>query len=396
MASEFEVKIKKIKSTNFSNVYKTLERNNQSIKNVSNALRGSSYASIRTVLTKSAESNAKYIVSVKQMDNVLDLIAQQYEVTENEILEKKIELTKDTESTSWFAKFVGNDLKTSGSVLSGEAKTEGDLWGIGTAGTASGALLTGEAGIKSNASWSFKDKDGNWDFKSFGLSTTASATGAVAKGEVKGNVGYLHGNASGKFITGAISGDAKMKLWDDGQWNPSLMIGAKAGVSVLQGEAKVGFGTDQYGIYAKADGDVLHAEAEAGAGVGYIGKDENGNAQYGAKAKASAMACVAQGKVKGGVTIFGIDIDVGLKGYALAAGVEAGASITTEGVTASFSGAAVLGAGLDISVDWSDAEWIEDGIDWIGDRAEDAGDAIGDFFAGAADVAGDIGDFIFR
>lgn len=314
---------------------------------------------------------------------------------------------------SWFAKFIGNDLKVSGSVFSGKTSTEGDLWGISTAGTISGAIFTGEAGIKSDASWSFKDDEGNWDFKSFGLSTTASASGAVAKGEVEGNVGYLHGKASGQFITGAVEGEAKMTLWDDGQWNPSLMAGVKASGSVLQGEAEAGFGTDQYGVYVKADGDVLHAEAEAGVGIGYIGKDEEGNAQYGAKAEASAMASVAQGKVKGGVTIFGIDIDVGLKGYALAAGAEAGASITTEGVTASFSGALGLGAGLDISVDWSDAEWIEDGIDWVGDRAEDvgdfvvdtyhatgeffddAGDAIGNYFSGAADVAGDIGDFLF-
>ncbi len=314
--------------------------------------------------------------------------------------------TSDENERSWFAKFINNDLKTSGSVLSGEKTGEGELWGISTAGTVSGAILTGDASIKSRASWKFKDKDGKWDFKSFGISTEAKASGAVAKGEVEGNLGYLHGKASGKAITGAVKGEAKFTLYDDGKLNPSLSIGAKAEGSVLQGDAEVGFGTDQYGVYAKADGDLLHAEAEAKAGVGYLGKDEKGNATYGASAEASAMASVAQGKVKGGITIFGIDIDVGVKGYAVAAGVEAGGSITTEGVTANFSGALGLGAGLDVSVDWSDAEWIGDSIDAVGDFVGDAtefvgdtieyvGDAAGDFFEGAADVAEDVGDFLF-
>lgn len=314
--------------------------------------------------------------------------------------------TSDENERSWFAKFINNDLKTSGSVLSGEKTGEGELWGISTAGTVSGAILTGDASIKSRASWKFKDKDGKWDFKSFGISTEAKASGAVAKGEVEGNLGYLHGKASGKSITGAVKGEAKFTLYDDGELNPSLSIGAKAEGSVLQGDAEVGFGTDQYGVYAKADGDLLHAEAEAKAGVGYLGKDEKGNATYGASAEASAMASVAQGKVKGGITIFGIDIDVGAKGYAVAAGVEAGGSITTEGVTANFSGALGLGAGLDVSVDWSDAEWIGDSIDAVGDFVGDAtefvgdtieyvGDAAGDFFEGAADVAEDVGDFLF-
>lgn len=314
--------------------------------------------------------------------------------------------TSDENERSWFAKFINNDLKTSGSVLSGEKTGEGELWGISTAGTVSGAILTGDASIKSRASWKFKDKDGNWDFKSFGVSTEAKASGAVAKGEVEGNLGYLHGKASGKAITGAVKGEAKFTLYDDGELNPSLSIGAKAEGSVLQGDAEVGFGTDQYGVYAKADGDLLHAEAEAKAGVGYLGKDEKGNATYGASAEASAMASVAQGKVKGGITIFGIDIDVGVKGYAVAAGVEAGGSITTEGVTANFSGALGLGAGLDVSVDWSDAEWIGDSIDAVGDFVGDAtefvgdtieyvGDAAEDFFEGASDVAEDVGDFLF-
>lgn len=314
--------------------------------------------------------------------------------------------TEEVDTRSGFAKFVNNELKVEKSVLSGELSKDGKILGFDSAGKLEGAILSGEAGIKSKMSWKWKDDDGNWDFKSWGLSTTASASGAIAKGEAEGNIGYLHGKVAGKALTGAVQGEAKCTIYDDGKLNPSLSIGAKAEGSVLQGEAEAGFGTDQFGVYAKADGDVLHAEAEAKAGIGYIGTDKKGNSIYGASAEASAMASVAQGKVKGGISIFGIDIDVGVKGYAVAAGVEAGGSISTEGVTASFSGALGLGAGLDISVDWSDAKWIGDSIDAVGDFMGDAADFIGDtannvynaandFMSSAADVAGDVGNFLF-
>ena len=77
------------------------------------------------------------------------------------------------------------------------------------------------------------------------------------------------------------------------------------------------------------------------------------------------MASVAQGSVKGGITLFGVDIDVGVKGYAVAAGVEAGGSISTKGVKAKIGGALAIGGGLEVSVDWSDAEWIGDAADAI-------------------------------
>jgi len=306
--------------------------------------------------------------------------------------------TTDKEHSA-FAKFVNNELKTSGAVLSGETSGEGEFLGFSTAGSASGSILYGEAGIKSKMSWKYKDKDGNWDFKSFGLSTEAKATGAVAKGEVEGNIGYLHGKLEGSALTGAVSGEVKATLWDDGKFNPSLFLGGKAEGSVLKGSAEGGFGTDQYGIYGKADGDLLHAEAEAKAGVGYIGKDKNGKAQYGASAEASAMASLAQGKVKGGISLFGIDIDVGLKGYAGAAGVEVGGSITTSGVKANLSGALALGAGLDVSIDWSDATWIGDTVDAVGDFVGETADFVSDvgqsMWNGITSTADSVGDFLF-
>ena len=271
--------------------------------------------------------------------------------------DKQDDIIKE-KSRSTLAKFLNNELKVEGSVVSGEITGKGKFLGASTSGSASGSILYGEAGIESKISLDFKDKN-------FGISTEAKASGALAKGEVQGNWGYLHGKAEGEAITGAVSGEVKATLWDDGKFNPSLYAGGKAEASVLQGNAEIGFGTDQYGVYGKADGSVLHAEAEAQAGIGYVGKDKKGNAQYGVVASAEAMACLAQGKVQGGITVFGIDIDIGAKGYAGAAGVEAGASITTKGVKGKFGGALGLGGELEISMDWSDAKWVGDTVDTV-------------------------------
>lgn len=225
--------------------------------------------------------------------------------------------------------------------------------------------IYGEVGVESKASFKFRDENGKRDYKSFGLTTEAKASGCLAKGKASGNIGYLRGEAAGVLLTGTVSGTAKATLWDDGKFNPSLGVGAKAEASAAKGNAEVRVGAEQYGVYGKAEGDALHAEAEAEAGVGYVGKGKDGSAQYGVSAKASAMASVAQGSVKGGITLFGVDIDVGVKGYAVAAGVEAGGSISTKGVKAKIGGALAIGGGLEVSVDWSDAEWIGDAADAI-------------------------------
>lgn len=298
-----------------------------------------------------------------------------------------------TDEPSGFAKFINNKYKVSGDVLKGEKSAEGDLWGIGTAGVVAGTVLHGEAGVKTKGSLSFKDDNGKWDFKKAGVSAKASASGSVVAGEAEGNIGYLHGKASGEVLTGGAAAEGKATLFEDGKFNPSLYGGVSAEVSALHGEAEAGFGTDQLGVNVGASGDVGHAEAEAGIGLGYIGTDDNGNAQYGAKVEASAMASAAEGKVEGGVTIFGIDIDVGVKGYAGAIGVEGGASISTSGATGSFGGALLFGGKLDVSVDWSDAEWIGDTVDAVGDFAADTVDFVGDAAQATGEFFEDVGDF---
>lgn len=289
---------------------------------------------------------------------------------------------------SWFAKFINNELKTSGEVISGSTSKEGTWLGIDYSGILSGALLYGEAKIQNKANFKLKNDKGELDLKSFGLSSEASASGGVAKGEMEGRFGEYHGKLKGEFLTGAVKGETKLTFFDDGMFNPSLRAGVKAEGSVLKGSAEWGRGDDQFGNYTKASGDVLHAEAGAEAGIGYLGKDKDGKPRYGVMAKASAMASVAQGKISRGITLFGVDIDVGVKGYAGAVGAEVGGGITTSGAKVDLSGALDLGLGLEISVDWSDAKWIGEGIDSAVKWAGDATKTVGTWIGGAADSTG--------
>ena len=296
---------------------------------------------------------------------------------------------------SWFAKFLNNQIKSEGAWKKWVLSEEHDFFGIGAGSTISGSFLAWEAGIKGKAKLNFKNEDGSWNTDTFGVNYSAYATGALAKGEVERNFGILNGKLTAEAGTVTVSGNANFTIFEDGSIRPSISIGAKAEASAVKGEYEGRFGNDQFGYYNKAEGHLLHAEAEAKAGAGYRGTDEKGNALYGFSAEASAMASLAQGRVEGGFSIFGIDIGLGVTGYAGAAGVEAGGSITTEGATASFGGALGLGGKMDITVDWSDAEWIGDAADTAGEFIGGAVDTASEFIGNAGEAIGDIGEAMF-
>ena len=290
----------------------------------------------------------------------------------------------------WLARFFNNELKDSGSWLGTGPKTKtGTFLGFNTSGTAEGDLLYWETGIKNKSSFKFKDGG------TFGLDTEASATGALAAGRVEGNIGLLHGDASGKVGAVTASGKVKATLWDDGKFDPSLSVGGKLSGSVLQGEVNGGFGNDQYDVHVGASGDLLHAEAEGEIGAGHF-KDKDGNDQYGVYGKVGGMASLAQGKVKGGFKIFGIKVDASVKGHVGAVGATTGAGLTTKGANVKLGGGLGVGGEVELSVDWSDAKWAGDMVQDVGDFVVDTGkaigkaaDAVGDFVGGAIDNTAD-------
>jgi hypothetical protein len=126
---------------------------------------------------------------------------------------------------------------------------------------------------------------------------------------------------------------------------------------VAKGEENLEIGNDDFNAHEKATGELLGAKAEVSAGIGKVSyKDDNGNITtgLGVTGKVGAEAYVAQGKISGGFTVFGIKIDLGAEGKAGGAGVHAGGAITTGGVNGSIGAGLGLGAGLSINIDWSD------------------------------------------
>lgn len=249
---------------------------------------------------------------------------------------------KEKESDNW---------KIEGAVLSGSKTKTGEFLGFGASGTASGELLGGSVKTKGKATWDLEEKDA-------GLEVGIDAEGHLAKGELKGNVGIFGGEISGSVGNVGASGAIGATLYKDGKLSPSVGVEVSAEASVLKGEAEVTIGNEEYNGHVNASGSVLAAEAEASANIGMITyKDKNTGktkTEAGVAAKVGAEAYLAEGQVSGGITIFGIDIDIGISGKAGGVGATAEARATTGGVSGEIGAGLGLGLGLELSIDWSD------------------------------------------
>ena len=180
---------------------------------------------------------------------------------------------------------------------------------------------------------------------------------ALAKGSISGKSEYAKGSLEATLGKLSASGKIKASIFEDGKLRPGLLAQAKAGGSVLYGEANGQLGTDKYNIHTKAKGDLLTGEASASAGVGVIEKeDSNGNKSttVGLKAKAGAEAYLAKGEVSGGFTIGGVKIDVSVGAKAGGAGAKAGGELTAGGASVDLGAGLGLGGELGVAVDWSD------------------------------------------
>lgn len=239
--------------------------------------------------------------------------------------------------------------KVEGSVLEGKLEGATTVGGVATAGSVSGSVLSGEAGydigVKSGV-----DENGKW---SLGAEASAHASGAIAKGEAKGNFGVLSGDVKGEVGSASAKGEAKCKLFDHGKFSPTVSAGAEAEASVAKGNAELQLGNDAYNYHGEASGKVLSAEASAQGEMGVF-TDKKGNQQIGVHGKAGAMASAAQGEVKGGFTFMGIDVDVSAKGYAGVAGGAVEGYATNNGVSLNADLGILLGLGAHVTVDWSD------------------------------------------
>ena len=204
-----------------------------------------------------------------------------------------------------------------------------------------------------------KDIKAKWDTKKGEISATGQvdANGHLAEGELSGNIGYLNGSVKAGIGVAAATGSVGATLFKNGKLSPKLQAKAEGSVSAASGEAKVSVGTDENNIHAKASGDLGKAKAEASVGVGMVStKNADGEEKtaFGAEGKFEVGAYAAEGKISGGLTIFGIKVDASIKGKAGGVGAEVGGSVTTNGVSGTIGAAFGLGGGVEISVDWSE------------------------------------------
>lgn len=246
---------------------------------------------------------------------------------------------------------LNDKLNVSGAVLSGSGTIAGKVFGFNSSGTAEGEILGGSVKTKSTAKWNPKKGEA-------GIEGSVEAEGHLAKGKLKGNIGLLGGEVSGTVGTVGATGKLGATLFKDGRFSPTLDAKLKAEAAVAKGDAQAKFGSEKNNAHIKGSGTLLGAEAEASGSVGKITyKDEttgNTKTEYGVKGKVGAEAYLAQGKVSGGFTICGIKIDAGISGKAGGVGASLEGKATTGGVSGKIGAGLGLGAGLEISIDWSE------------------------------------------
>lgn len=239
--------------------------------------------------------------------------------------------------------------------------------GVGVSTSGSGQLVTGELKKGFDGKLSVKhDKEGNLDSVSV-FDAYVSAKGSVASGEAEASYGAASVKGEGQVLTGEVKANGKAKLYENGKFAPQLSAEVKASGDIAKGSVTGSVGSDKNNIHATAKGEVGHAEAYAGAGLGKITyEDSDGNVKtgYGAYAEAGAEAYAVKGTLGGGLTFLGIKIDASVDFKAGGAGAKAGGEVTTGGLKGGLSLGALVGLGVNVSIDWSGFEWPK--FNWFG------------------------------
>lgn len=201
---------------------------------------------------------------------------------------------------------------------------KGSVIGIKTGFEASGELI----GTSSDESFTtgIKHKDNKLDSVSL-IEAEKSGEFHVAKGKVKGSVGVFSNETEGYVGQVEAKGSVGATLIKDGKITPQVSLKGEISGDVAKAKNKTSIGSDNTNVNASAEGSVLSGSIKGDVGIGKINyKDKDGNEKqaYGASAEVKAEGYLAQGKVKGGFTIFGIKVNAGVSGKAGGAGVSAG------------------------------------------------------------------------
>lgn len=241
--------------------------------------------------------------------------------------------------------------KSSGSVLEAGVTAQGKSVGLDSSLGVDAALLSYKTDLKGSAEFDLEKKD-------VSASYTASASGSFAKASGKTSIGDLSTETKMSVGNASASGSVGASLFKEGKFIPSLTASAGVKASAATSEIEAKYGNDTNNVHLGTEGTLFGAEAKATAGAGFIkvpdkatGKEKTA---FGIQGNASAEAYAAKGEVKGGINLLGIKVDVGVEGKAGGAGVEAGGSISTGGISGKVGLGLVLGTSVEVSIDWTE------------------------------------------
>ena len=398
MSRKFDVNTGNLKNIadDYQKICNRLENYSNSMQSICNQMYSYSYGNVRNSLSNVIQKNDRNIRKMRQMGNSLSSIAGQYEQTENRIVNHSnlsgktsigsiVDIITDDNRIPDIINPIPGIIDRIDDIVGPDAVIPEPIWKIGindwldivpimptVIGMPMMPLVTliglhklfevkegAEKKVEGNVSykdWTSKNGVASAAFLTAGGAAGleqwrayAEGSAAVLTGKVEKEGKYAAGSAEASFLK--VEGEASIGVSNsysekDGEGEVST-IGAKASVSanVLTGEAEGRLGLEDMNVHGGAEGSLVGAGAEAEAGITY-----GANGEFKAKAGAEAEAYLAKGEVKGGFTIFGIDIEVGAEGMI---GVQAEAEV--EAGLDGFGFDLGLGPiGLDVAIDWSD------------------------------------------
>ena len=164
--------------------------------------------------------------------------------------------------------------------------------------------------------------------------------------------GAVSSNSSIYALYTEAKGDFRVALWDDKYgFRPGLQIKGGTSASAIRAETNGMLGSEDFGLSANSQGDILTARLHGGVSLGF---DNYGRFQT--YAEAGAKASVASGQVSNALYISGLRIEFGVRGHAVAAGVEARVGYFEHdgrrGFHAQAGAAKLVGGGFFLNVSW--------------------------------------------
>lgn len=173
------------------------------------------------------------------------------------------------------------------------------------------------------------------------------------QGSAYAHAAYARVDANTDFNLGIFSGNIDVDRNGKQRSGADLLPGASVSLEAKAGGVSMGGRTsyvkNDYGVTGDLNANALYANAKAEGSIGKY-EDSKGNEKYGVNAELSAMASVISGDASVGFVIAGYEIDLGVRGHAVAAGGQANISIESGELDISADIAAFIGFGFDVGI----------------------------------------------